>query len=231
MSTRLRTVFVFSGAASGGGEARQRLEMWYEKIKGPMPPRRKTREVERLVTMFQAIKGQSTGSALYLFREPRNISFARSRWKQLCKYYSIPTRRLKKVKAVLANARNIRPAPARGTRAGRVPLPPPRNREIRFQNPFLRDRGPRVAPGGNQPEQGRIFGGVAGLGGEAVAAQEHRWPWDRPVQPVPAGPEPVAQQILGDFAQWQVQHAEDPMRVRWDNIAMEPQRGNNDGQW
>jgi hypothetical protein len=119
MPTRLRAIFVYAGSAVSGGQTRANLEYAYAKHGFPPLARGEMPEAKRLVKMFEKVK--STG-LLFLFREPRGISHARSRYKSLCEYYGIHARVLKKT-GVFRNARPLQQAAIAGRRARR-PTPP-----------------------------------------------------------------------------------------------------------
>jgi len=210
MSTRLRVIYLHhSGMAFAGGYAVAHLEAQYEAAVATKPARGSLIEAARIVRMYEKLPPNARGG-LFLFREPRAVKTGRSRFKQLCRHWSIPPRKLlkKKVVGVVGNARFRRPpAPTRA-----IPGARPRFRAE------MRDGRLSVAAISPEPPQQNAFGGLQGLGGTTanqVGTDFGPFIWDQQTgNVIQWTPEPVIRQV--ELAEQRIRETQRAIDREWD---------------
>ena len=110
MSTRLRAIYVHAGQACVGRAMRENLEYLHHAAGNARITHGTLPEAKRLLMLYEGIPKERRG-LLFMFREPRRISFARSRFKQLCRHFGIAGRKPKKILGRATNG--TRPTRAR----------------------------------------------------------------------------------------------------------------------
>jgi hypothetical protein len=94
---------MLGGTIRAGGSARLELEKWCKQYEVRVPTRGLMPETERFITMFRSLPLRNIPGQhwLWLFREPRDLTPGRSRYAQICGYYGIFAKKIKKKKMSL----------------------------------------------------------------------------------------------------------------------------------
>jgi hypothetical protein len=126
MSTRLRVIYVHGGTGGTGYQAQRDLTYLCLKYGKPVPSTGISK-AKWFKAMYDQIPSQYRG-ILFILREPRNVSFSRSRFRQLCRHFNINGRKPKKQVIARRGVSNGAPPDRRvvfGSRGiPRIPAPP-----------------------------------------------------------------------------------------------------------